>query len=82
MPDKKLEPIFLSIEDTALMTGESEWTVKDKLRLGTYEAKKSGRRTLIVYESVKRAAANLPDAKFASPRKRGKQAAQNAEVTA
>ncbi|CAK7258651.1 MULTISPECIES: hypothetical protein [unclassified Shinella] len=63
-----LEPQFLSIADTAVYTAESEWTVKDKLRRGVYQAKKSGRRTLIIFTSVKDHLASLPDAKFAKSR--------------
>jgi hypothetical protein len=64
------EPLGLSIADVAAMTGESVWTVKQKLRLGIYKAKKSGRRTIIVYESVKTAWADLPEAKFLPPTRR------------
>jgi hypothetical protein len=64
------EPGFLSIEATAAYMAESIWTTKDKLRRGVYRAKKSGRRTLVEFESVKAAAAALPDAKFAPPRTR------------
>jgi hypothetical protein len=54
------EPFFISIKDAAALTAESEWTVKQNLAAGIYEACKSGRRTLIVYESVKRHVASLP----------------------
>jgi hypothetical protein len=64
------EPLGLSINDVAKMTGESSWTVKHKLRLGIYKAKKSGRRTIIVYSSVKQHFANLPEAKFLPPTRR------------
>lgn len=67
---KHPEPIFLSIADVARLTGESNWTVKDKLRRGVYAAFKSGRRTLVSYASVKEHAASLPPAKFA-PRRAG-----------
>lgn len=63
-----LEPLFLSIRDTSKITGESEWTVKQKLRAGRYRARKSGRRTLVEYDSVKEASAALPVASFAAPR--------------
>jgi hypothetical protein len=49
---------------------ESVWTTKDKLRRGIYRAKKSGRRTLIEFASVKAAAEALPTATFAPPRRR------------
>jgi hypothetical protein len=65
-----LEPAFVSIRAAAEFSGESEWTIKNELRLGNLKAKKSGRRTLIDFASVKRRAASLPDAKFAPPRRR------------
>jgi hypothetical protein len=65
------EPLGLSIADVAAMTGESAWTVKQKLRLGIYKAKKSGRRTIIIYQSVKEGWESLPEAKFLPPTRRG-----------
>jgi hypothetical protein len=65
-----LEPISVSIAETARLTGESEWQVKDKLRKRIYAGKKSGRRTLIIYESVKQHIATLSDATYAAPRAR------------
>ena len=70
-----LEPAFAGIDAVASYTGESPWTVKHKLRLGMYRARKSGRRTLVEMASVKQHLAALPDAKFAPPRnpkKKGK----------
>jgi hypothetical protein len=64
------EPLGLSIKKTAEITGESPWQVKKKLRNGTYKAKKSGRRTIVIYKSVKAAWANLPDAEYLPPRPR------------
>ena len=64
------EPLGVSIADAAKMTGESTWTVKMKLRQGIYRAKKSGRRTIIIFESVKAHWATLPDAKFLAPPER------------
>jgi hypothetical protein len=58
------DPFGLSIADTAAMTAESVWTVKEKLRTGEYTAKKSGRRTIVVFQSVKDHWARLPDATF------------------
>ncbi|MGO9672712.1 MAG: hypothetical protein ACLPSF_00815 [Methylocella sp.] len=72
MPDKQdaLDPLYVSVEEAARRTGESEWTVRDKLRRRVYRAKKSGRRTLIIFASVKEHLASLPDAQFARPRER------------
>jgi hypothetical protein len=57
-----------SIAEVSRHTGESQWTVKDKLRRGVYLGKKSGRRTLVVVESVKKHINELPDAVFAPSR--------------
>jgi hypothetical protein len=62
-----IEPKYLSIADVARFTSESPWTVKSKLRHGIYRALKSGRRTLVEFETVKRHLATLPPAKFAQP---------------
>jgi hypothetical protein len=62
-----IEPELVSIADAARYTGESEWTVKHRLRLGIYKAKKSGRRTLVIFATVKTHTKSLPDAMFAPP---------------
>src|SRR5262249_48859845 len=56
-----IEPLGLSIGETAELTGESTWIVYQKLRDGRYRAKKSGARTIVIYESVKSAFNDLPD---------------------
>jgi len=56
-----IEPLGLSIDATAEVTGESTWIVYKKIRDGTYRARKSGARTIVVYESVKSAFNALPD---------------------
>jgi len=68
----ELEPLLVGIAEAARLTGESEWQVKDKLRRGRYKAKKSGRRTLVWFWSIKADVANLPDATFAPVRPRAK----------
>jgi hypothetical protein len=65
----EIDPLFVSIDEAAFLTAESVWTVKDLLRRGVYLAKKSGRRTLVVYASVKARANSLPDATYAKPRR-------------
>lgn len=64
-----MEKLAASIAEVAQNTGESDWTVKDKLRRGVYLAKKSGRRTLVDWASVTAHWRDLPDAKFAPPRR-------------
>lgn len=56
-----VEPLGLSIAATAELTGESTWQVKEKIRTGRYKAKKSGTRTIVIYQSVKADFAGLPD---------------------
>ncbi|WFU09096.1 hypothetical protein QA646_17780 [Rhizobium sp. CB3090] len=68
-----IEPEYISVNDAAIYAAESEWTVRDKLRRGIYRAKKSGRRTLIKFATVKAHLDQLPDASFApvSDKKKG-----------
>lgn len=61
--------IAWSIKQAAEATGESQWTVKQRLRAGVYKAKKSGRRTLVMPDSVRAYVASLPDAIFKAPTK-------------
>ena len=58
------------IAEVARRTGESPWMVKQKCRQGRYKAKKSGRRTIVIWSSVEEDFKNLPDAVFAPPRRR------------
>ena len=70
MPQIISDDLGWSIKKTAEKTSESEWKVKQKLRAGVYRAKKSGRRTIILPESVEANFRNLPDAQFAPPRQK------------
>jgi hypothetical protein len=65
-----MEKLGGSIREVSEATGESTWKVKDKLRRGVYRASKSGRRTIVEWQSVTEAWAGLPIAKFAPPRPR------------
>jgi hypothetical protein len=67
---KAIEPAFVSIQDAATYMAESSWTIKNRLRLGQLRARKSGRRTLVEFASLKEFAEALPAAKFAPPRNR------------
>jgi len=62
-----IEPLGLSVQETAELTSQSETIVKGKLREGKYRAKKAGRRTIIIYETIKADFAALPDATFKPP---------------
>jgi hypothetical protein len=69
-----IKPLGLSVKETAKITSESEWQVKERLRRREYKAKKSGRRTIIIYQSVEDYWNSLPDATFKpSKRKRDEQ---------
>jgi tyrosine-protein phosphatase YwqE len=59
-----LEPLTVTIPRTVQITGESRSKVYELMGNGTYEAVKSGSRTLIIFESIKRRMANLPRAKI------------------
>jgi hypothetical protein len=65
-----VKPLGVSIKQAAELTGESIWQVKQKLRAGTYKAKKSGRRTIIIFSSIEKAWEALPAAKFQPPKPR------------
>jgi hypothetical protein len=56
-----LKPLGVSIKQAAEITSESEWQVKERLRRGEYRAKKSGRRTIIDYQSIEDHWHSLPD---------------------
>jgi hypothetical protein len=66
-------PFAVTIAEAAKATGESEWTVKDRLRKNQYRARKAGKRTLVELSSIREHWEGLPRAKFApapSPSKR------------
>jgi hypothetical protein len=65
-----IEPVACTIPRTSQITGESRSTVYGLVGEGVYEAVKSGRRTLIIYESIKRRFASLPRAVIKPPRPR------------
>jgi hypothetical protein len=66
-PSGGIEPIAVTIEHTEQITGESRSQVYVRIGRGEYEAVKSGSRTLIIYESIKRRIAALPRAKIKPP---------------
>jgi hypothetical protein len=68
-PKFDAEPGWVSVAFISHWTGESSWTVRNvHLREGHYKARKSGRRTLIEFASVKAFMSKLPVATFAKPR--------------
>jgi hypothetical protein len=63
-PNEGGEPLALTIAKTTEVTSESRSTVYNHLADGTYEAVKSGKKTLILYASIKRRFDTLPRAVF------------------
>jgi hypothetical protein len=65
-----LEPVAVTIPQTEKLTGESRSQIYNRVGRGEYEAVKSGSRTLILYESIKRRFAGLPRATIRPPKPR------------
>jgi hypothetical protein len=63
-----LEPVAVTIPQTEKLTGESRSQIYNRVGRGEYAAVKSGSRTLILYESIKRRFAALPPANIKPPR--------------
>jgi hypothetical protein len=62
-----LEPLAVTIEQTEKLTSESRSQVYNRIGRGEYTAIKSGRRTLVLFESIKRRIASLPRANIKPP---------------
>jgi hypothetical protein len=65
-----LEPLTVTIPQTEQLTGESRSQIYNRIGRGEYDAVKSGARTLIIYDSMKRRVAKLPRAKIKPPASR------------
>jgi hypothetical protein len=61
----EIEPLLLSIPQTAQSIGRCNATVYDLIGSGQLEAVKSDSRTLVTSESIRRYVANLPKAEIA-----------------
>lgn len=59
-----LEPLTVTISQTERLTGESRSQIYTRIARGEYAGVKSGSRTLILFDSIKRRIANLPPAKI------------------
>jgi hypothetical protein len=68
--EEMLEPLAVSIETTSRITGESKTQVYNLIQDGEYQAVKSGRRTLIVFASIKRRLTNLPKVEIKRKRRK------------
>ena len=58
------EPLLVSINEGAVIIGRSRRTTYELIAAGALKAVKSGRSTLLVYNSLKQYAASLPAAKI------------------
>ena len=66
----ELPPILVPVKQASSMIGRGTQAIYDLIGGGKIRAVKSDGRTLIVVESLREYAANLPQAKVAPPRKR------------
>jgi hypothetical protein len=67
VPAGDIEPLAVTIGQTERLTGESRSQIYVRIGNGEYEAVKSGSRTLIIYDSIKRRVAALPRAVIKPP---------------
>jgi hypothetical protein len=66
--DRPIEPITVTVPDTIRISGLSRSEIYRRLAAGDLEAIKSGTRTLILLDSVKRYLASLPTAQYRGPK--------------
>jgi hypothetical protein len=62
-----LEPFAITIKQTAASEGTCVSNVYARLASGEYRGVKDGRRTLVLWESIKARRAKLKPAKFGNP---------------
>jgi len=79
MSEFSLEPYAITIKQTAASESTCVAEVYNRLATGEYQAVKDGRRTLVLWESVKARRAKLKPAKFGKPQPSN---LRRAEVTA
>jgi hypothetical protein len=65
-----VEPIAVTIEQAARLSGESRSQVYNRLGHGQYQGLKSGRRTLVLVASIKQFLESLPPAVIKPPKPR------------
>ena len=66
--DRTIEPIAVTIPDAIRISGLSRSEIYRRLAAGDLEAIKSGTRTLILMDSIKRYLASLPTAQYRGPK--------------
>jgi hypothetical protein len=73
--DYQLEPLTITVSEAVRISGRSRSEIYRNLASGKLRAKKDGKRTLILFESLKQSIATLPDATFTPARARQENAA-------
>jgi hypothetical protein len=63
----ELQPILVPIRQASAIIGKCRRSVYNLIAADQLQAVKSGRNTLVVYQSLKEYAASLPAAKFRAP---------------
>jgi hypothetical protein len=61
-PIPPFEPVLVTIQAAARMIGNSQWTVRDKIKRGILDAKKDGKRVLVTMQSIRAHVENMPTA--------------------
>jgi len=74
------EPFALTIQQTAASEGTCVANVYNRLASGEYQAVKDGRRTLVLWESIKARRSKLKPAKFGSAQPRNFRKAEAASA--
>jgi hypothetical protein len=77
---QQLEPLVVTINDGSRISGRSRSELYRLLVSGKLKAKKNGRRTLIIYESLKQLIDDSPDATFPLTERKREQAAEAEEL--
>lgn len=56
----QVDPIYVSVKEAARLLGLSTWNIYQKLDQQVIESRYDGRKRLVVMESLRKYAANLP----------------------
>jgi hypothetical protein len=64
---ESLEPLVVSVQEAERITGHGKTRLYEELAKGNIIAKKSGTRTLIIFDSLRKYIAALPNATFRKP---------------
>lgn len=64
---ESLEPLVVSVQEAERITGHGKTRLYEELAKGNIIAKKSGTRTLIIFNSLRKYIKALPNATFRKP---------------